>query len=142
MQQTHLPPQVVEWFRTYLAERGGEPSDYVWPAGARLTTDPLPKEAAVGVMEGHSVAQMVTRACRRVGLVDASGKARTSPHGLRHTCAVLMLKRGETLAAVSLHLGHQSVMITERTYLKWLALSDHERRRIAANWGDVLEGAE
>lgn len=50
-----------------------------------------------------------------------------------------MIKRGEAFAAESLHLGHESVRITEQTYLKWLTLSDHERRHIAAGWEDVFE---
>lgn len=135
----HLPPRVRGWFAEYLAAHPGGPDDYVWPGARRLSSDPLPAEAAVGVMEASSVANMVKRACLRVALIDAKGRARTTPHGLRHTCAVLMIKRGEALAAVSLHLGHESVRITEQTYLKWLTLSDHERRRIAAGWEDVFE---
>lgn len=135
----HLPPSVRGWFAEYLASHPGGADAYMWPGGRRLSSDPLPEGAAVGVMEAASVAHMVRRACTRVGLVNATGRARTTPHGLRHTCAVLMIKRGEALAAVSLHLGHESVRITEQTYLKWLTLSDHERRRIAAGWDAVLE---
>jgi len=42
------------------------------------------------------------------------------PHGLRHTCAVNLLRAGVGIYDVSRYLGHESVKTTEKTYSKWI----------------------
>ena len=54
------------------------------------------------------------------------------PHGLRHTCAVSMLRGGLDIYSVSRYLGHESVQTTERTYAKYVP----ERQKAAL---EVLE---
>ena len=51
----------------------------------------------------------------RAGLVDADGNAVTL-HGLRNTCASLLLARGLPLIVVSQHLGHANPNITAEVY--------------------------
>lgn len=53
-------------------------------------------------------------------------------HGLRHTCAVMMLRAGIDIYSVSRYLGHESVQTTEQTYAKFVP----ERQKAAS---DALE---
>jgi|GEM_PF-6874875 Site-specific recombinase XerD len=49
-------------------------------------------------------------------------------HGLRHTCAVLLLKNGATLDDVSRYLRHVSIGVTSRYYLHF---TDEQKEKIA-----------
>ncbi|MBS1819612.1 MAG: site-specific integrase [Acidobacteria bacterium] len=49
-------------------------------------------------------------------LIAAAGVKRITFHGLRHTCATLLLNVGEPIKVVSERLGHTNVMITMNTY--------------------------
>jgi Phage integrase family len=55
------------------------------------------------------------RACR-ADLVDQEGKPLVSPHGLRRSCASIMLARGVLLIVVSRQLGHATPKITAQVY--------------------------
>jgi len=67
-------------------------------------------------MHEHTPTQMCVRALRRAGLVDALDEPLVTLHGLRHTCASIMLMRGVPLTVVSRRLGHADVNITARVY--------------------------
>ena len=59
-----------------------------------------------------NVANQVRKAARRIGITNYS------PHMLRHARATdLLLKKGQSLKAVSLYLGHSSVAITAQMYI-------------------------
>jgi integrase len=51
-----------------------------------------------------------------LGILLVDG-ARIVFHGLRHTCATLLIKRGEPLIQVSEYLGHDSIEVTQRVYV-------------------------
>lgn len=52
----------------------------------------------------------------RVGLVDSEGRRLISYHGLRHTCASLLLAEGVAPIKVSRFLGHASLQVTLTIY--------------------------
>lgn len=49
-------------------------------------------------------------------LVEQAGLPRITPHGLRHSCASLLMQAGVPVKAVSERLGHSSVNITLNVY--------------------------
>jgi integrase len=59
---------------------------------------------------------MVARWQRAAGILDGRGRPRIVYHGLRHTCASVLICRGVPLFKVSRFLGHSSVSVTERVY--------------------------
>ncbi len=60
----------------------------------------------------NNVGHQVRKAARRIGMTSYS------PHMLRHARATdLLLKKGQSLKAVSLYLGHSSVAITAQMYI-------------------------
>lgn len=58
-------------------------------------------------------------------------------HGLRHTCATLLLNAGEPVHNVSKRLGHKSVMMTMEVYAHLL---DGSGQQMAATMGAILHG--
>ncbi len=82
------------------------------------------------MMHEHTPTQTCTRAMTRAGLVDADGARLVTLHGLRHTCASLMLLRGVALLKVSRHLGHADANITARIYAH---LSDDSEMDVVAD---------
>ncbi len=60
------------------------------------------------------------------------GKARFTPHGLRHTYAALHLQAGTDVYYVSRMLGHADITLTVNTYGAW----HQPDRRVAV---DVLD---
>jgi integrase len=71
-------------------------------------------------------------------LVKAADVRRIVFHGLRHTCATLLLQAGESVRVVADRLGHKDVAMTLNTYTH--ALPDHQQSA-AARLGTVLYGA-
>lgn len=49
-------------------------------------------------------------------LIKAAGVKRITIHGLRHTCATLMIQSGESVNVVQKHLGHSKVEMTLNIY--------------------------
>jgi integrase len=89
---------------------GGAPADgLVWPG------------AKGGTMAADSPTQIVERAQRRCGLVDAAGRPLVTLHGLRHTAASIMLAAGVPLIVVSRQLGHANPNVTAQVYSHLLA---------------------
>jgi integrase len=95
-----------------------------------------------GPMHDRSFARAVERACIRAGLVENPDADRddraplVTPHGLRHTCASIMLSQGVSLIVVSRQLGHANPNITAMIYAH--LLSDTQLDEAAA----VFEAAE
>ena len=102
---TPLMPQTTSVLRTWLKERNGSPSDPLFPSrrGTTLSRDAVErlvtKYAAIGC-----------RTCPSL-----KGK-RVSPHVLRHTTAVDLLRAGVDHSVIALWLGHESPETT-RMYL-------------------------
>ncbi len=71
------------------------------------------------------------------GLIKAADVRRIKFHGLRHTCATLLLRAGEPVHVVSERLGHSKVQMTLDTYAH--VLPDMQQRA-AATLGAVLHG--
>lgn len=76
------------------------------------------------------VRQLVARYAQQAGITDKV----ISPHSLRHTVAMTLLKNGADLTTVQKFLGHASVRTTQR-YLDHLELAD--LRRFALSPTDI-----
>lgn len=98
---TPLGPELASTIRDWLREREANASTHVFPSrrGGRLSRDAIERLVA----KHAAVAQ---RAC-----LSLRGK-RVTPHVLRHTTAVRMLRATHDLATVALVLGHESVETT------------------------------
>lgn len=88
--------------RTWMRERGGAPDDPLFPTskGQRLSPDAVERR----LTKYLAVAQ---RAC------PSLGNKRLSPHVLRHTCAVTLLRAGVDIVVIALLLGHETIRTTQ-----------------------------
>jgi len=99
---TPLRPDVLAVLKEWLREQDGNLGDPVFPSsrGGRLSADALQRLVA-----RH--AALAARTC-------PSLKAKTvTPHTLRHTAAMDLLRRGVDLSVIALWLGHESRETTE-----------------------------
>ena len=98
---TPLDRQTVAVLRVWMQERGGEPGDPIFPA--RRGT-PLSRDA---------VARLVTKHTGAAGQRCQSLRTKhPTPHTLRHTCAMELLRSGVDTAVIALWLGHSRVETT------------------------------
>lgn len=98
---TPLTPTTVAVLRTWLAERGGQPDDPVFPNrhGTALSRDAIE----------HRIARYTATAAQRCpSLRDKA----VSAHTLRHTCAMRLLEAGVDTTVIALWLGHEQVDTT------------------------------
>jgi integrase len=117
---TPLTKTTVAVMRSYLAERGGEGCDPLFPGpGGR----PLGRDAIRRLVERH--ASTAARACPSL-----AGKKPT-PHTLRHTCAMRLLESGTDIATIALWLGHATSRTTEVYLHAHLALKEQAIARTA-----------
>jgi site-specific recombinase XerD len=102
MRCTPLRPDVASALKEWLSERGGDPEDTVFPSsrGTRLSADALQR----------LVARHTAAACR--SCPSLKGKTVT-PHTLRHSTAMDLLRRGVDLSVIALWLGHESTETTQ-----------------------------
>ena len=84
----------------------GEPEDPLFPSrpGSRLT------RSAVSCLLRKHVASIG-------GSCPSLPSKRPSPHSLRHTCAMELLRSGVDCAVIALWLGHEQVETTSRIYI-------------------------
>lgn len=99
---TPLTRQVVAVLRAWMAERAGRPHEPAFPGrrGSALSRD------AVERLTTKHVAVASAR-CRSLS------KKRVTPHMLRHTTAVTLLRAGNDRAVIALWLGHESIETTQ-----------------------------
>ncbi len=98
-----------------VVEGGADAAGYVWPGRVG------------GPMAADSPGQLLERALRRCGLVDADGRPLVSFHGLRHSAGSIMLSAGVPLIVVSRQLGHANPQITATVYAHLLGDSELDR---------------
>jgi integrase/recombinase XerD len=93
---TPLTAQTAAAVRAWLAERGGQPDDPVFPTSRGR---PLSRDAVALLITKYATA--ARRSCPSLG-------AKTiTPHVLRHTCAMTLLRSGADTSVIALWLGHE-----------------------------------
>ena len=95
---TPLTAPAVAALRSWLAERGGNPGDPLFPArrGTTLSTD--------------AVESLVTKYAQTAASSCPSLTAKkVTPHVLRHTCAMALREAGIDIATIALWLGHEHI---------------------------------
>jgi len=92
--------------RSWLDERGGSADDALFP-GPR--GNKLSRDAVRRLVERH----MATAAAACPSLTSKE----VTPHTLRHTCAMNLLRHGVDTATIALILGHEDVRTTYGVYL-------------------------
>ena len=114
---TPLRPDVRDALTTWLSERRGTPEAHVFPSSrrGRLSADALQRLVA-------KHAATASRTCS--SLVGRN----VTPHTLRHTTAMTLLRRGVDLSVIALWLGHES---TETTQLYLHADMEIKERALA-----------
>jgi site-specific recombinase XerD len=102
MRCTPLRPDVVAVLKKWLTERDGHPHDPLFPSsrGLRLSADALQRLVA-------KHAAVASQTCPSL-----KGKTVT-PHTLRHSAAMSLLRRGVDLSVIALWLGHESSETTQ-----------------------------
>ena len=103
---TPLSKRTVAALRAWMQERGGQPSDPLFPT--RRGT-PLGRGAVGRLVTKHTTT--ATQHCASLRDKHAT------PHVLRHSCAMELLRCGVDVAVIALWLGHERVDTTSRTYL-------------------------
>jgi site-specific recombinase XerD len=99
---TPLRPQTVSVLRTWMKERAGQPAEPLFPS-SRGT--PLTRDAVAALVAKHAAAA----ASHHKPLTDK----KVSPHVLRHSCAMRLLRAGVDRAVLALWLGHEQVKTTD-----------------------------
>jgi integrase/recombinase XerD len=99
---TPLRPGTVSVLRTWMKERGGYPEDPLFPTsrGTPLTRDGV--AARVAKHTATAVRHHRPLATKKV-----------TPHVLRHSCAMRLLRGGVDRAVLALWLGHEQVQTTD-----------------------------
>lgn len=103
---TPLAKNTVAVLRVWMQERGGLPDEPLFPThrGNRLS------RSAVGCL----VTKHANTAAQRCSSLASK---HPTPHTLRHSCAMELLRSGVDTAVISLWLGHEQVETTTRTYI-------------------------
>lgn len=99
---TPLRPDIAAHLQVWMAELRGKPVDPVFPSSKG---GPLSADALQRLVRRHTAAGSLT--C-------SSLAAKTvTPHTLRHTAAMDLLRRGVDLSVIALWLGHESSETTQ-----------------------------
>jgi site-specific recombinase XerD len=117
---TPLTHDSVGLLRAWLSERAGNPSDPLFPTrrGTRLSRDALE--------------QRVTRHAHEATRARPTLATKTiTPHVLRHTAVMRLLRAGVDTTVIALWLGHESVATTQIYVHADLALKERALARTA-----------
>jgi len=95
---TPLTAPAIATLRSWLAERGGNPADPLFPSrrGTTLSTDAV--ESLVTKYAAAAAAHCPSLTAKKI-----------TPHVLRHTCAMSLREAGIDIATIALWLGHESI---------------------------------
>lgn len=93
---TPLTSLTATALRTWLAEHAGEPDDPLFPT--RRGT-PLSRDAVARLVAKHATTAAAT--CRSLTSKNVT------PHTLRHSCAMALLRAGVDISVIALWLGHE-----------------------------------
>jgi integrase/recombinase XerD len=117
---TPLTRPTARVVRDWLTERHGEPTDPLFPnrAGGRLSAD-----AVADLLAKH-----LATAADRCPSLKAK---RVSPHTLRHTAAMTLLRAGVDTSTIALWLGHAGTKATQVYLHADLALKEAALARTA-----------
>lgn len=99
---TPLTDQTVSVMRTWLAERQGQPAAPLFPGPSG---SPLTRGAVALIVAKH--AGTASMHC------PSLAHKKVSPHVLRHTCAMQLLRAGVDTSMIALWLGHESAETTQ-----------------------------
>ncbi len=103
---TPLDKETVKTLRVWMAERAGEAGDCLFPTRAN---SPLTRSAVGCLFAKHTIT--ARQHCPSLRAKKAT------PHTLRHTCAMELLRSGVDVSVIALWLGHEQVETTQRTYI-------------------------
>jgi integrase/recombinase XerD len=100
--RTPLHPEVVPVLASWLDEHGPGPAAFVFPSsrGGRLSADALQRLVAKHVAAAAAICPSLA-------------EKRITPHVLRHTTAMELLRRGVDRSVIALWLGHESLETTQ-----------------------------
>lgn len=119
-----------DWYALSVVEAGADATGYIWPG-------------KVGQPMGEGTPrQALERALQRAGLMEPDGPAPVTFHGLRHTCASIMLARGVPLTIVARQLGHANPNITATIYAHLLDEAHLDRAAAVFDVPEITVTAE
>jgi len=103
---TPLTPLTVRVLRVWLAERGGQPGDPLFPTntGTHLSRDAVEHRLARHLATARAACASLRT--KRVGM-----------HTLRHSAAMRLLESGTDVTVIALWLGHEQPSTTAHIYL-------------------------
>jgi len=124
---TPVTAAVRDVLKVWLLERGGNPSDPLFPTrqGKVLSTDAVE----------HLVTKYASRACEQLPSLRSK---HVTPHTLRHTAAMRLLEAGVDTSVIALWLGHERVDTTLVYLHADLALKERALQRMTPQ--DVKPG--
>lgn len=102
MRCTPLRQDIAAVLKQWLSEQSGDPDDPVFPSSRG---GPLSADAFQRLVARHA-------AIARLSCSSLTGKTVT-PHTLRHTAAMDLLRRGVDITVIALWLGHESTETTQ-----------------------------
>lgn len=85
--------------------------------------------------------QQIRKGCW-IPVLKKAGVRYRNPYQTRHTYASMMLSAGENLAWVSHQMGHSDVLITARTYARWIQSDERQGSKALEMFGQVMVNKE
>jgi site-specific recombinase XerD len=114
-----LGKETVSLLRQWLRELGGEPSSPLFPTRAGGT---LSRDAVAKLLDRH--VSVAATACPSLATKSVT------PHTLRHSCAMTLLRSGNNITVIALWLGHESTKSTEIYLHAEMAIKERALARV------------